>query len=146
MNCGVTCHNSNPSATGSGAGMLLRLHAAHLDGSAPNAATWDILKTTINVPCVSGSVTGLPRIVPGDAPDSVIYQLIDQRGSVQMPPIASSLVDVPDVAIVRAWIQAMASQDGGAPPDDGGFEGGHHGHDGGFEAGGGDDGGDDGGD
>ena len=81
VNCGVTCHNSNPSAAGSGAGMLLRLDAAQLDGSAPNAATWDILKTTINVPCVSGSVAGLPRIVPGDAPDSVLYQLIDERGS-----------------------------------------------------------------
>jgi len=144
VNCGVTCHNANPSASGYGAGMLLRLDPTQLDGSAPSATTWDVLRTTINVPCVSGSVAGQPRIVPGDATGSVVYELIDQRGGLQMPPIASVLVDVPDVAVVKAWIQAMASADGGAPGTDGGtleggsFDAGHH-HDGAsLEAGGGD--------
>jgi hypothetical protein len=122
VNCGVTCHNSNPSAAGYGAGMLLRLHAAQLDGSPPNAATWDVLKTTLDVPAVSGSVAGQPRIVPGDPASSVLYQLIDERGALQMPPIASLLVDTPDVAVVHAWIQAMHAGDGG--PDAGGSEGG----------------------
>jgi hypothetical protein len=145
VNCGVTCHNSNPTAAGYGAGMLLRLHAADLDGSPPDPATWDILKTTLNVPCVSGTVAGQPRIVPGDAADSVLYQLMDERGAIQMPPIGSLIVDTPDVAVVRAWIQALGAQDGGGPVTDGGgpdgasgfdgggFDGGgHHGHDGGF--------------
>jgi hypothetical protein len=140
VNCGVTCHNSNPAAAGYGAGMLLRLHAADLDGGPPSPA-WDVLKTTVDVPCVSGAVAGQPRIVPGDPADSVVYQLMDERGTLQMPPIASLLVDVPDVTVVRAWIQAMGSPaDGGVAADSGGggFEGGgggfgdggHH-HDGG---------------
>jgi hypothetical protein len=128
VNCGVTCHNTNPAAAGYGAGMLLRLHATQLDGTAPSVATWDVLKTTINVPCVSGTVAGEPRIVPGDPGSSVLYQLMDERGALQMPPIASVLVDVPDVAVVRSWIQAMSLQDGGTGSFDAG-DGGHHGHD-----------------
>ena len=58
VNCGVTCHNSNPSAAGYGAGMLLRLDPTQLDGSPPNMATWDVLNTTVNVPCVSGASPG----------------------------------------------------------------------------------------
>ena len=114
VNCGVTCHNSNPSAAGYGAAMLLRLDPTQLDGSPPNPATWDILSTTINVPCVSGSLVGEPRIRPGDVTHSVIHELISQRGTLQMPPIASLVVDTPDVAVVASWIQALGS-DGGAP-------------------------------
>jgi hypothetical protein len=124
VNCGVTCHNSNPSAAGYGAGMLLRLDPTQLDGTAPNAATWDVLSTTINVPCVSGSLAGQPRIRPRDSADSVIYQLMDERGTLQMPPIASLVVDTSDVAVVASWIQSMPT-DGGAPPVGGGaFDGG----------------------
>ena len=141
VNCGVTCHNANPSAAGYGAGMLLRLDPTQLDGRPPNAATWDVLKTTLDVPCVSGSVAGQPRIVPGDPESSVLYQLIDERGTLQMPPIASVLVDVPDVAVVHAWIQAMASGDGGMTDLDGGDGGGHHDSDGGMSDGGMSDGG-----
>jgi len=139
VNCGVTCHNSNPTAAGYGAGMLLRLDPTQLDGSPPSAATWDILKTTINVACVSGSVAGQPRILPGDAQDSVIHQLIDERGQLQMPPIASLLVDTPDVAVVAAWIQALGAnpiQDAGGPGEAGGEDGGHLHHDGGRPEGG----------
>jgi hypothetical protein len=114
VNCGVTCHNSNLSAAGYGAGMLLRLNPTQLDGSPPDPTTWDILRTTIGVPCISGSLIGEPRIVPGNAQASVIHQLIDERGALQMPPIGSSVVDTADVAVVAAWIQAMPN-DGGAP-------------------------------
>ena len=147
VNCGVTCHNSNPAAAGYGAGMLLRLDPTKLDGSPP-AASWDILNTTINVPCVSGSVAGQPRIVPGDPQDSVIHQLIDERGALQMPPIASVLVDTPDVAVVAAWIRALGNvgeQDGGIPeaggPEDAGDGGAHFHHDGGRPEAGAEDGG-----
>jgi hypothetical protein len=123
VNCGVTCHNSNPAAVGYGAGMLLRLHPDELDGGAPNA-TWDIVKTTIDVPCVSGISTG-DRIVPGAPQDSVLYQLIDERGQQQMPPIGTNLVDVPDVAVIHAWIAALGSGDGGTTTTtDAGPEGG----------------------
>ncbi len=133
VNCGVTCHNANPAAEGNGAGMLLRLDPAQLDGRAPDPHTWDILRTTVNVPCVSGSLVGVPRIRPGNMVASAIHQVIDQRGALQMPPIGSKIVDKPDVAIVAAWIASMAT-DGGAPTD-GGFQipdGGFHVPDGGF--------------
>jgi len=128
VNCGVTCHNSNPAAAGNGAGMLLRLDPAQLDGSPPNAATWDILRTTLNVPCVSGSLAGKPRIHPHDVTGSAIHQVIDQRGALQMPPIASRIIDAPDVAIVASWIDSMVTDggvsgihDGGPLPDAGHF-------------------------
>lgn len=152
VNCGVTCHNINPTAAGNGAGMFLRLDPTQLDGSPPNPATWDILSTTVDVACTSGSVAGQPRILPGNAQASVIHQLIDERGALQMPPIASLVVDTPDVAVVAAWIQAMGANsgadgggppgDGGTPEDGGGFEdGGHFHHDGGRPEGGFEDGG-----
>ncbi len=132
VNCGVTCHNSNPAAEGNGAGMLLRLDPAQLDGRAPDPHTWDILKTTVNVPCVSGSLVGVPRIRPGNMVASAIHQVINQRGALQMPPIASKIVDKPDVAIVAAWIASMTT-DGGAPTDGGPIpDGGFHIPDGGF--------------
>jgi hypothetical protein len=112
VNCGVSCHNSNPNAAGYGSGMLLRLDPTQLDGSPPNASTWDVLSTTINVPCVSGSIAGQPRITPRDPSDSVVYQLMSERGTLQMPPIASLLVDTPDVTVVGDWIAAMATSGG----------------------------------
>ncbi len=57
---------------------------------------------------------GQPRIVPGDPADSVLVQLIGERGKEQMPPIASKLVDQPDVAKVVDWIAHMPSADAGA--------------------------------
>jgi hypothetical protein len=118
VNCGVTCHNSNPSAAGNGAGMLLRLDPSQLDGTPPDPGTWDVLRTTIGVPCVSGSLNGQPRIRPRDANHSELYELIDERGVLQMPPIASLVIDTPDVAVVASWIQSMVV-DAGAVGDGG---------------------------
>jgi hypothetical protein len=118
----------------------LRLDPAQLDGSPPNAATWDILRTTLNVPCVSGSLIGRPRIVSGDPADSEVYRLVDERGPLQMPPIASLRVDVPDVAVIEAWIRSMSVDAGGLSGDasapDAGGQGGDDagGMDGGFDS------------
>lgn len=112
INCGVTCHNSNENSDGYGAGMLLRLDPTLLDGSPANSS-WDPLRTTVGVPCVSGSIQGLTRIVPGDPSASVIIQLTSERGILQMPPIASRFVDTTDVAAVSAWIQHMSPLDAG---------------------------------
>jgi hypothetical protein len=121
--------------------MLLRLHPAQLDGTPPSLTTWDILSTTVNVLGVSGSVAGETRIIPGDPADSALYQLMDERGELQMPPIASLIVDTSDVAVVGAWIQAMGA-DAGAPLEDAGeHDAGHHGDGGRIEDGGGHEGG-----
>jgi hypothetical protein len=113
VNCGVTCHNANENAQGYGAGMRLRLDPTLLDGT-PTNASWDPLQTTLGVPCVSGSVQGQPRVVPGNPSASVIVQLTSERGILQMPPIASRFVDMADVATVIAWIQHMPQADGGS--------------------------------
>lgn len=114
VNCGVTCHNANEGATAYGAGMRLRLDPRKLDTSPPDSS-WDPLRTTIGVPCTSGSVAGQPRIAPGDPANSVIAQLISQRGGLQMPPAPlSRFVDTPDVAAVKAWIAQLPVPDAGA--------------------------------
>jgi hypothetical protein len=115
INCGVTCHNANENSEGYGAGMRLRLDPAWLDGSPATSSVWDPLRTTINVPGVSGSIAGIPRILPGSPSGSAIVQLTTERGTLQMPPIASRFVDTTDVALVETWIQHMPSGDTGVP-------------------------------
>jgi hypothetical protein len=123
-NCGATCHNKNENSLAYGAGMVLRLDPAWLDGSPPSPA-WDPVRTAIGALAVSGSVNGLPRIDPGNPAGSAIVQLIGQRGELQMPPAPlSRVVDTTDVAAITAWIQHMAVPDGGAPRGDAGTEGG----------------------
>jgi hypothetical protein len=116
INCGVSCHNADPNATATGAGMVLRLDPTQLDGRPSNG--FPSIVTTVGV---AAHVYSGTRIVPGDPQMSLLHQLIDERGTVQMPPIASLLVDTPDVAAVASWIAAM-------PPEkveDAGTDGSH---------------------
>ena len=126
INCGVTCHNANSTATAYGVGMRLRLDPALLDGRPLTASTLDPLRTTVGVPAVSpGWIQPVQwtRIVPGDPGHSLLVQLISNRGKNnavggQMPPIASSIVDTADVAKVAAWVASMPPViDGGAEMD-----------------------------
>jgi hypothetical protein len=106
VNCGRTCHNDNSNAEGYAAGMLLRLDPTELDGRPVNG--FDPLKTTIGVVATTPAWSGQTRIDPGSLDRSLLYQLISHRGSnVQMPPIATSLVDETDDALVAAWISRM---------------------------------------
>jgi hypothetical protein len=121
INCGVTCHNANSTATAFGAGMRLRLDPALLDGRPLTAATVDSLRTTVGVPAVTpGWIQPVhwTRIVPGDPSHSLLVQLIANRGKNnpvggQMPPIATTIVDSADVAKVVQWVAAMPGADGG---------------------------------
>jgi hypothetical protein len=116
INCGTTCHNTNQNATGYGAGMDLRLDPTLLDGR--SSSGMDPIKTTVGVPASSPSYDGADRIVPGDPAGSLLIQLVSERGPTdQMPPIASRLVDQPDVTLVEDWIGKMhraAGPDAGA--------------------------------
>ncbi|MDB4939326.1 MAG: hypothetical protein JWP87_6298 [Labilithrix sp.] len=115
VNCGVTCHNGNTTATGYPTGLRLRLDPAQLDGGAV-ASSWDPLGTSIGIGAVTPRWVGQQRIVPGEPDMSLLVQLISQRGTDQMPPIGSLVVDDKDVKIVRDWIQSMpkdAGADGG---------------------------------
>jgi hypothetical protein len=128
INCGVTCHNGNPTATAYGAGMRLRLDPAVLDGRTLTASTVDTLRTTVGMPATTPGwiqPVAWTRIVPGDPDHSLLVQLISNRGTnnavgAQMPPIATSIVDTADVAKVVDWVTKMAS----APGADGGTDAG----------------------
>jgi hypothetical protein len=113
INCGVTCHNANSSATAYGVGMLLRLDPTLLDGR--SVTGFDPLTTTIGVPAHSPQWVEpmqWTRIVPGDPSLSLLVQLISHRGTDnsaegQMPPIDSLIVDTDDVAHVVDWVSKM---------------------------------------
>ncbi|MDP9037444.1 MAG: hypothetical protein M3O50_21815 [Myxococcota bacterium] len=124
VNCGVTCHNLNANSFGFAAGMNLRFDPTLLDGT--SLAGSDSLLTTIGVAAKTPSYNGAIRIVPGDPANSLLVRLISQRGKgIQMPPIATLVVDDADVAKVVAWVSAMAKApdalaDAGADADGGG--------------------------
>lgn len=46
-------------------------------------------------------------IAPGDPDRSVLLARIGRRGAGQMPALATSVVDEPAVAVVRAWIESL---------------------------------------
>jgi hypothetical protein len=117
VNCGTTCHNRNSNSTAWETGLFLRLDPTQLDGRSVGAL--DSLTTTVGVSAVSTNWKGQPRIRPHDPAGSLLYHLITHRGQGdQMPPIASSVVDLANVPLVEAWIEQMkpaaASIDGGA--------------------------------
>ncbi|MCE9547871.1 MAG: PQQ-dependent sugar dehydrogenase [Planctomycetia bacterium] len=52
-------------------------------------------------------IDGAKLIVPGEPDRSVLISRVTRRGAGQMPPLASSVVDEPAVALLRAWISEM---------------------------------------
>ncbi|HVR63854.1 MAG TPA: hypothetical protein VMU50_18260 [Polyangia bacterium] len=105
-NCGVTCHNDNPGATGYPSGLRLRLDATQMDGR--SSADFDSLRTTVGVSVNAPNWAGQTRIIPGDPDHSLLYHLITNRGTGnQMPPIATSVVDIEHTPLIQAWIAAM---------------------------------------
>ena len=129
VNCGVSCHNGNSDSTGYGASQRLRLDPALLDGQ--SSAGFDSITTTVGRTADTPTWAGQTRIIPGDPADSLLVKLISNRGTMnpvsnQMPPIASFVVDQPDVQTVVAWIArmprgpvAVIDAGAGAPPDAG---------------------------
>jgi hypothetical protein len=116
-NCGATCHNENQLAPAFQAGMRLRLDPAHLDGRP--VADLPLITTTIGVTVQAASWRGRVRIVAGDPEQSLLYSLISRRGSgMQMPPVASNVVDQENVARVGEWIRRMAAPPAPADPPD----------------------------
>ena len=111
--------------------MRLRLDPMLLDGRPVTAADFDSLKTTLGVLASSPGwiqPTQWTRIVPGDPNDSLLVQLISNRGTNnpaggQMPPIATSIVDTSDVANVVSWISKLSSDAGVGAASDSGADG-----------------------
>jgi hypothetical protein len=118
-NCGVACHNPNPSAEASNTGLFLRVSASQLvaEAGAVQARDLDTLRTALwVVPTIPQFAnTGYYYIKPGDPSFSLIPTLDGSRGdpnTPQMPPIISHHVDTTDVAALKSWITAMPA-DGG---------------------------------
>jgi hypothetical protein len=106
VNCGVTCHNANSNSMAYAAGMVLELDSSDLDGRPVSRLA--PLRTTVGIKVNTPDWNGRTRIVPGNPSLSLLYQLIANRGmGNQMPPFASSDVDVEDVALIDAWIRRM---------------------------------------
>jgi hypothetical protein len=123
INCGVSCHNDNPAATGYGSDMRLRLDPSQLDGR--SSADFPTRTTTLGQLANNPMWNSEPRIEPGDATHSLLVKLITNRGTDnpadnQMPPIASSIVDPNDTPGVIAWINAMPPLADAGPGDDAG--------------------------
>lgn len=115
INCGVTCHNNYPNATGYGTGLRLQLTPEALVDNTPSA--WEPLATTVNVRAITPKWRNFARIVPGKPDQSLIVRLISTRGDgEQMPPLASTKVDEQALAWVRTWIARMPH---GEPADSG---------------------------
>lgn len=104
-NCG-DCHNPNSFLFAS-VDMQLWESTKTLD----TVKDTTVYRTAVNQPD-PGATTN--RIVPGDPEHSVIYEKMGIRGSGQMPPIGTEVVDTAGRAKVGAWISSLPSlRDGG---------------------------------
>jgi hypothetical protein len=128
INCGVSCHNDNSNSTAYGSSMRLRLDPTLLDGRP--STDFDSRTTTLGMTANNPMWNNQIRIVPGDPTHSLLVQLISNRGTDnpeanQMPPIATSVVDVEDTQNVVTWIGKMPplAVDGGMS-DGGAVDGG----------------------
>ncbi|NOU31844.1 MAG: hypothetical protein HOO96_28405 [Polyangiaceae bacterium] len=113
-NCGNTCHNGSPNATGRLTGMRLRLSPTG-GGSLEDT---DVYKTAVGRPATTPRYAGALRIAPGSPESSLVVQLATLRGQGQMPPIGSHVVDESGAALLRTWIGELSgAPDAGAPAD-----------------------------
>ena len=118
MNCGVSCHNPNPAAGASFAGLDLKLTA---DGARDPRATATV-RTAVNRPTTTlgFKAPDAPkiRITPGHPRASAIYFRASARTpALSMPPLATHLVDREALDTLDRWIVALAgSADGQATP------------------------------
>lgn len=120
VNCGVSCHNENPNATGYPTGMFLRIDADALSG-AP-LSSWRAISTTVNRASEVVNFFGQTRIVPGSPEQSLLVKLSGIRGTnQQMPPIATRVVDVAGLSALQEWVWRLGTS--AQPPlSDGGSD------------------------
>jgi hypothetical protein len=109
MNCGVSCHNANPEAGASFAGLNLKLAA----GGPADPRQTPALRTALNRPTTvlgfRDSKAPKIRLVPGEPRSSAIYFRASCRApALAMPPLATHLVDQEAMATLERWILALA--------------------------------------
>ena len=118
-NCGISCHNQTPKATGNPSGLFLRLEAAELD----SVFSTDAVQSGMNrLPSPNANYEGiaLPNgdfydFRPLDPERSLSLARMAYRGSVSaMPPIGTHQIHPDGVAAVTAWVESM-TEDRGYP-------------------------------
>jgi hypothetical protein len=108
INCGVSCHNDNQNSEAYSSGLRMKLYPDELDGRP--SRQFDAVQTTVGVATKTKRFgENQKRITPGAPESSLLYRFVSSRGSEkdQMPPIASKVVSVDDVLLIREWIEAM---------------------------------------
>jgi hypothetical protein len=105
VNCGVACHNTNPSSLANPTGLHMRLS---FDAVANHPVEeWDTVKTAVGVPAKLPGWAGEVRVTPSVPETSLIVKVMKLRGDGQMPPIATNVVDEQGVASVMDWIRSL---------------------------------------
>ena len=101
-NCGH-CHNPSGGAWAD-SHMILRLDVNETD-----AATTQIMQTTVNAPLEQWINHGFTyRIVPNDPSQSaLLYRMTQRTMYVQMPPLATEHTDDTGIAAIQSWIQSL---------------------------------------
>jgi hypothetical protein len=117
VNCGVTCHNSNPSAWAAFTGLRMKLLAGQLypaDGGTGRVNQLDTYLTAVGVNATVDFPNGMTymRIDPGNAalsliPLNALARAPNQGAFDPMPPIISHQADTAGMANVQAWINAL---------------------------------------
>src|SRR5882672_6222100 len=110
-NCGTSCHNRNTDAGAEQTGLFLKL-TVDPSGALPQAAQQtDTWITAYNVPSnftPSGyDAGGFWRLRPADAAHSMIPWRASRRGTTQMPPLGTHLVDQNDVQLLQNWVNGL---------------------------------------
>ncbi len=122
-NCGVSCHNTTPDATGNPSGLYLRLDLDTLESVLTTSAAGGIN----HVPGANAMFSDLPDqpelpyydFRPLDPERSLVLARMQFRGSeTAMPPIGTHVADPYGVETVRAWIESMTVERGYPAPGD----------------------------
>jgi hypothetical protein len=63
---------------------------------------------TCDKPSILAAFSGMDLIEPGDHASSVVWLRSSKRGADQMPPIASSVVDLSGTTVLADWIESLS--------------------------------------
>ena len=122
MNCGVSCHNTNPAAGASFAGLDLKLAT----GGATDPRQTAALRTALGRPTTAlgyrDPSAPKVRISPGHPQDSAVYVRAAARTpTLSMPPLATHLADREGLAVLERWIGTLAPAGVATAPPGGGL-------------------------
>jgi hypothetical protein len=114
-NCGMPCHSTR--GLGEETKLVLRIRAGELLPTAAGAPTGldarmtDTYEATVGQMPTTASVAqqfpGADRVTPGDRDQSLVYLLSHRRGTYQMPPLVSHVIDERGTEELGGWIDAL---------------------------------------